>query len=211
MRCGAGAVRRHWPLIAAAAREHGLAPAVLAGVVAQESRGEAWATRPEPLYRWLFGDDAVEARRLRMPRLRRLVALDLYEQRISYGLCQVMGAVARELGWSGWLTELCRPEVGLAYGARHLANLVKAAGGRPGPGAPAHNGGGDPLSGQGSGLGRAFSQRPARRRLAMLDKVMELGGPQSPQGGDPGGNSGGRNRNSLPPWVGQAIAVILGE
>ncbi len=187
-------VRRHWPLIAAAAREHGLAPEVLAGLVAQESRGEAWATRPEPLYRWLFGDDAVEARRLRMPRLRRLVALDLYEQRISYGLCQVMGAVARELGWSGWLTELCRPEVGLAYGARHLANLVKAAGGDLARGLLRYNGGGDPGY---PGKVQAWAARFAttsQEEASDVGQGMELGGPQSPQGGDPGGDSGGRNR-----------------
>lgn len=131
------------PAIESAAQRHGLGACVLAGLVAQESAGDTWATRPEPLYKWLFGDDSHERPRLKLPSLRRLVKLDLYEQRISFGLCQVMGAVAREHGWDGWLTELCRPEIGLEYGARHLAWCLKRAGGDLAGGLLKYNGGGD--------------------------------------------------------------------
>ena len=131
------------PFIEPAAKRHGMAPGLLAGLVCQESAGDTWATRPEPLYKWLFGDSPQELNRLKLPKLRRLVKLDLYEQRISYGLCQVMGAVAREHGWDGWLTELCRPEIGLEYGARHLAWCVKKAGGDVAVGLLKYNGGGD--------------------------------------------------------------------
>ena len=133
----------HGALIKAAAGRYGLYWPILAGLVAQESQGQAWASRPEPRYRWLFGDDAHERRRLKLPRLRRVFGLDAYEQRISYGLCQVMLAVAREYGFGGWPCELCRPETGLKYGAMHLAAKMRQAGGDTTKALLLYNGGGD--------------------------------------------------------------------
>jgi hypothetical protein len=45
-------------------------------------------------------------------------------QQASWGPLQIMGGVARELGFKGDFTELCGPE-GLLYGAKHLRNLYK--------------------------------------------------------------------------------------
>ena len=39
---------------------------------------------------------------------------------------QVMGQVARELGYKGDLPKLCEPEIGLEWGCLHLANKMKA-------------------------------------------------------------------------------------
>ena len=64
-------------------------------------------------------------------------------QRISYGLCQVMLAVAREYGFGGWPCELCRPETGLKYGAMHLAAKMRQAGGDTTKALLLYNGGGD--------------------------------------------------------------------
>ncbi len=48
---------------------------------------------------------------------------------MSWGLMQVMGAVAREYGFSGrFLSQLCDPAVGLEYGCRHLSILLKRHG-----------------------------------------------------------------------------------
>lgn len=44
-------------------------------------------------------------------------------QKFSWGMMQVMGAVARELLYDGHLTELIRPETGILYGCRKLKNL----------------------------------------------------------------------------------------
>lgn len=41
-------------------------------------------------------------------------------QKISYGICQVMGAVAREFGFTAPLTSLMDPELCLIYGAKLL-------------------------------------------------------------------------------------------
>jgi len=114
-------VRRHWQQIEAAAVRFGINPAVLAGLVATESGGNYLAYRAEPRYRWL----------LKAARRPRIITADtsIYMQRISYGLCQVMGAVAREHGFTGWLSALFMPEVGLHYGAKHLAACIRRAGG----------------------------------------------------------------------------------
>ncbi len=46
--------------------------------------------------------------------------LELVEEQISWGLMQVMGAVARERGLKGWLTRMLQPEVNLSIGIKHL-------------------------------------------------------------------------------------------
>lgn len=46
-------------------------------------------------------------------------------QAASWGLMQVMGAVARELGMKGDIASLCDPEIGVQFGCMHLANLRK--------------------------------------------------------------------------------------
>lgn len=120
---------KHWDLIQAAAQAHGLpgfgglsGAHILAGLVCQESMGITHAYRAEPRYRWLI-----------KAALRPWIIgkdTSTYMQRISFGLCQVMGAVARELKFDGWLSELFLPAVGLEHGAKHLAVCIKRAKGR---------------------------------------------------------------------------------
>jgi len=45
-------------------------------------------------------------------------------QRTSWGLMQIMGAVARERGFRGWLTELCDPQANLEWGCKHLRWMI---------------------------------------------------------------------------------------
>jgi soluble lytic murein transglycosylase-like protein len=46
-------------------------------------------------------------------------------QSTSWGLMQVMGFNARDLGFKRrWLVELCRPEIGIDLGCQFLARLV---------------------------------------------------------------------------------------
>ena len=42
----------------------------------------------------------------------------------SYGLMQIMGQVARELGFKGQFSELFTPEIGLEYSIRHLKHFI---------------------------------------------------------------------------------------
>jgi soluble lytic murein transglycosylase-like protein len=125
-------------VIAASARRHGLPPDVVYGVCMQESGLDPFAVRYEPHYRWLVRDS-----RLRPPACS--AATEHALQRMSWGLMQVMGAVIREQGRAGWLTETIGDdpeEVGLQveYGCRHLAKAVRRWGGIE-PGLAAYNAG----------------------------------------------------------------------
>lgn len=45
------------------------------------------------------------------------------QQRMAWGLMQIMGATARNIGFEGWLTELTIPVVNIAIGMKYLAGL----------------------------------------------------------------------------------------
>lgn len=116
---------------------------VVEAMVLQESGGRAWAWNPEPRYRWLW--DVRQGRPFRtvtpdeaarkwppsdFPVLGGDRDQEWWGQQASWGLLQVMGAVARERGFTGlYLTELCDPVVGLVYGCKHFAALLRMAGG----------------------------------------------------------------------------------
>ena len=133
------AVLNYWVDVQVAAKGHGVPADVLAGLVAQESGGDMWAVRAEPLYRWLVGDDPGEV--LVKPPIS-TKATEFYCQRISWGLCQIMGATARCMGFRGWFTELCEPAVGLNYGAKFLAWCLKRQRGNVFDALQRYNGGG---------------------------------------------------------------------
>lgn len=138
-------VHRFMDQIQKAAERYSIPTRVLAGLVAQESQGDTWAAKPEEKYRWTFGRLASHVPLLKklLPRWR-TQAQDFYMQRISFGLCQVMGAVARELGFKGYLTMLCNPEIGARMGAAKLADCLKRSNGDLRAALLRYNGGGDP-------------------------------------------------------------------
>lgn len=127
-------------VVSAAAGRHGLDSCVLAALVWKESSGDPHAIRHEPGYRWLW--DVWEGKPFR-----RLEVAEMFSskppadfrsftgasaptewaaQRTSWGLCQVMGAVARERGFRGpFLSSLLEPEIGVDYGAIHLSALLR--------------------------------------------------------------------------------------
>lgn len=129
-------------LIGATAQELGLQPSLIAAVIQVESAGDTYAYNPEPRYRWFW--DVRLNRPFRKVTDAELVSeippSDFYDvrgwhgadadaewwaQQASFGLMQVMGAVAREEGFAAKsLLELCDPAAGLLVGARHLRRLV---------------------------------------------------------------------------------------
>ena len=44
-------------------------------------------------------------------------------QKMSWGPMQVMGGLARQLGFDGFLPDLCKPDVGIYYGCKYLKSL----------------------------------------------------------------------------------------
>jgi len=108
-----------WELIKAQSKISNLDPIVLGAIVYQESGGNPWAMRYEPL--WAHG--LVETKRNAAAVLSSEHTEEIL-QKSSLGLCQVMGVVARELGFKGWLTQLFKPEIGLLYGAMVLSKNI---------------------------------------------------------------------------------------
>lgn len=116
-----------------------LDPDLVEAQIGIESAGDKWAWNPEPRYRWLWDVKRREP-------FRKLTPIEIvskfppkdfstvygdpdqefWAQQASWGLMQIMGAVAREHGFIGrYLTELTDPVVNLRYGCAHLAGLFE--------------------------------------------------------------------------------------
>lgn len=129
-------------LIQEAAATAGLDPTFVGAIVRVESNGNPYAWKPEPRYQWvwdvaknkpfreLWGDEVSSiSAPPDFPSLMGSRDQEWSGQRSSWGLCQVMGAVAREEGFTGpYLTELVDPAANLTVGCRHLRGLVAWAG-----------------------------------------------------------------------------------
>lgn len=92
--------------------------AVLA-VTMKESSFREYAIRYEDHYQWLVGDQGT------------MSVAERLGQKHSWGLMQVMGGLARELGFTGAFHELWTPETGLKYGMLYLNKLYKRHGNWP--------------------------------------------------------------------------------
>lgn len=123
-----------------------LTPAWILGIITVESGGETGAWNPEPKYRY-FWDLRTNAP-FRKPTEAELASeippkdfaaprgidadAEWWAQQASWGLMQVMGAVARERGFTGrHIPDLCvKPELNLLVGCRHLRALLRRHGGK---------------------------------------------------------------------------------
>lgn len=106
-------------LIRRQALSEGLPWELVQAICQVESSLNPWAMRFEPNYRWFVGN--VDA----------LSATERNGQQISWGVCQIMGAVAREHGFTGWFPKLCDPATGLTYGIKHLKGFFVRYGNWP--------------------------------------------------------------------------------
>lgn len=105
------------------AKEFAIPEGLLRAIVKTESSGDPFAIRYEPHYRWLYRAEEF-ANKFYVS-----VPTEEKAQKTSWGLMQVMGAVAREKGFRGrFLSELCDPEVGLEYGCKHLKGFYNRYG-----------------------------------------------------------------------------------
>lgn len=87
---------------------------LLAAIIMKESSWNEYVVRYEPSYAWVC-DVKGFAKKIGSSE-----ATEQTLQMTSWGLCQIMGSVAREYNFQGWLTDLLKPEVNIRYGARHL-------------------------------------------------------------------------------------------
>ena len=113
------------PLIIEASKKTGIAPSLLAAVIHQESRGEIYAVRYEPL----FFDKYVKGK-TKKTSIGHIPSSCSWatEQQLrahSFGLFQMMGQVARERGFKGeFLTELLDPATNIKWGSEFLQTLL---------------------------------------------------------------------------------------
>lgn len=124
--------------IIAVANRHAIPVHLLAAICAKESSFNPWAWNPESAYRYLWNvhestpfraltaaEQTSEVPPADFPRIGGDRDQEWWGQQSSWGLAQVMGAVAREHGFKGvFFPELTDPETGLEYACRFLANLL---------------------------------------------------------------------------------------
>ena len=122
-----------------AAAKYSVDPRLITAMVLVESSDDPFAWNPEPRYHYLWDV------RARAP-FRRVTDAELaaafppadfpvlsgdrdqewWAQRASWGLLQIMGALAREYGYrQAYLTALVDPATNLEVGCRHVAALLK--------------------------------------------------------------------------------------
>lgn len=101
------------------AKALGLDPDLVSAICSQESNYTPAAARYEKNWGYFF---EVE----RFSKILGITYDTEYQlQKFSFGIMQVMGSVARELGFQGYLTELITPENGILYGCKKLKALSK--------------------------------------------------------------------------------------
>ncbi|MGB9472775.1 MAG: lytic transglycosylase domain-containing protein, partial [Candidatus Acidiferrum sp.] len=106
-------------------------------VVEQESAWNPWAMRYEPLFFAKYVAPLYTSNKVG--------ATEAYARGFSWGLMQVMGQTAREMGVNSLhLSMLCDPAVGLAVGCKVLKRKLELARGELRKALQAWNGGGNP-------------------------------------------------------------------
>jgi soluble lytic murein transglycosylase-like protein len=105
---------------------HDIDPKLLRAIVQVESSARPYASRYEPQTTRYIRDAYQYARVAGVT-----AETENSHQQTSWGLMQVMGFTAREMGFEGNLPELCMPENGIDYGARYLKKLQERYG-KPG-------------------------------------------------------------------------------
>jgi hypothetical protein len=160
-------------LIERVAGQHFLDARLVKAMVEVESGGNTFAWRPESGYRYLWDiklgkpfrkvsgleltDDMAPSD---FPAIAGTNEQEWFAQRASWGLMQVMGAVAREHGYrEPYLPGLCAPSIGLLYGCRVLQSHMKWSKGVVDQAVAAYNG------------GRAGNDKPPYRNAAYIAKV----------------------------------------
>jgi hypothetical protein len=91
---------------------------ILFAVIMVESSGDHKAMRYEEGYRWICNPE-------KFSKINKItVDTEKQLQSFSYGLCQIMGATARDNGYTGPLIDLIDPNFNIRIATSHLAKLM---------------------------------------------------------------------------------------
>jgi hypothetical protein len=102
-----------------------LPPALLAGIIQEESRFEPWAARVEPHYKRKAIVQSGARNWSKRYRNLPTYETELDDRSRSFGLMQVMGQLAREQGFaSRYLSEMHLPMNAVTHGAKRLRELL---------------------------------------------------------------------------------------
>lgn len=102
-------------LIKAKASSLGIDPSLACAVAEQESAGNPWAIRYEPAFYSRYETS------------QNLTPTEKTARSMSWGLFQLMGESAREIGYKGDLAALCDPQTGIAWGLLLLQKKLALA------------------------------------------------------------------------------------
>lgn len=108
-------------LITQVANQLGLDPILVTAIIMQESAGDTYARRFEKSYyehqRFLDPERFAESSQISSE-------TEKIDQATSWGLMQVMGVVAREVGYIGKLSKLLIPERGIYWACKKLQHIA---------------------------------------------------------------------------------------
>lgn len=110
-------------VILTSSHRYGLDPDVVMAIIQQESSGNTFATRFEP-EAYARGSYFVSPREWATKLLITEVT-EKIQQYQSWGLMQLMGFKARELGFTGYFPMLCEPEINVELGCKLLKSLFE--------------------------------------------------------------------------------------
>jgi soluble lytic murein transglycosylase-like protein len=109
-------------LIGEIADRHDIDRQLIAAIVMTESTGRPCAIKYEAPFIWLNDPDG-HARALNISE-----KTEIQNQKHSWGLMQIMGGTARDMGFRDLMPKLCIPRVGLEFGTRYLKNRINRYG-----------------------------------------------------------------------------------
>lgn len=104
------------------AAKHELEAELILAFIKQESNFDTLAHRFEPNWRYSFSPDQQKVFAAANNLSHETESID---ESMSYGCLQIMGSVARELGFTGNLAQLYDPEFGIHYGCLKLKLELK--------------------------------------------------------------------------------------
>jgi len=119
------------------AAAHGLFAHIVCGQIERESSWQPWTIRYEDSFFARYIQPMLASGALRDPTEARARAF-------SWGLGQVMGELARELGYRGHLAALCDPATGIEWQCRALSEKLRLQHGNLPDALQAYNGGANP-------------------------------------------------------------------